>query len=398
MRYRIVFLLPLIFLVFFTSAFAEPIPDYDNVYAPIFTDKSVYSWTDKVRMTIHAPSWNSDTHLIDSIGDNTNTPIKISTGSHSLKPYRFTETEPNSGIFTAEIILTGFSHDVDGDGRVDTNPRTFGNGPTSGFLEIDRDSAITISFEFADGVVLTKSVPVQWNIGEIQFTEKNYLPDKTAVIRVIDPDLNLNPESLDHLPIQVSSTSDVAGIKIDAIETTESSGIFIGTISFTQNSSSSGNRLFVTPDDTIFAKYDDYTLPKPYSISDHLEVKTFASIGSSIPILQRLSSSPITFSDSLGIPLTSFSIDDQIQIVGKISNKQNFNQKFVYIFQVKDENNFVVSVSWIQGEISANQSLDISQSWVPKESGDHTVQTYVWTSLIDTIPLSPTLSTIISVK
>ena len=46
-----------------------------------------------------------------------------------------------------------------------------GNGPTSGFLEIERDSAVTISFEFADGVVLTESVPVSWNIGAIQFLE-----------------------------------------------------------------------------------------------------------------------------------------------------------------------------------------------------------------------------------
>ena len=70
-----------------------------------------------------------------------------------MEPYRLTETDVNSGIFTGEVILTGFLHDADGDGDVDTVPRTGGNGPTSGFLEVDRDSAVTISFEFADGVV-----------------------------------------------------------------------------------------------------------------------------------------------------------------------------------------------------------------------------------------------------
>src|SRR3989338_6606479 len=196
---------PLIFLIFLPSVFAEQIPDYDNPYSPIFTDKSVYSWTDKVKMTILAPSWNTDRYLIDSIG---------------------------------------------GDGEIDTSPRTIGNGPTSGFLEVDRDSAITISFEFADGVVLTESIPVQWNIGKIQFSEENYLSDNTALIHAIDSDLNLNPESLDHMPIQISSTSDISGIEVDAIETSESSGIFTATISFTQNLSSSGNRLFVTSGDT----------------------------------------------------------------------------------------------------------------------------------------------------
>jgi len=384
--------------MFFPTVFAEQIPDYDNPYSPIFTDKPVYSWTEKIKMTILAPSWNTDRYLIDSIGDDEDHPIELSTREHSLTQYRFTETDVNSGIFTAEIILTGFSHDADGDGKVDTTPRTIGTGPTSGFLEVDRDSAITISFEFADGVVLTESVPVQWNIGQIQFSEENYLSEKTALIRVIDPDLNLNPESLDHMPVQISSTSDVAGIEIDAVETSESSGIFVATISFTQNLSSSGSRLFVMPGDTIFAKYDDHTLPRPYSTSDNLEVTTFAHVDSSIPTLQRLQSLPITLSDTFGNPLTEISINDQIQIVGTISNEQNFKQKFVYLFQVKDENNFVVSVSWIQGEISENQNLQVSQSWVPKKTEAYTIETYIWNSLTNTAPLSPSLSTSVFVK
>ncbi|MFB5609471.1 MAG: hypothetical protein ACE5Q5_04525, partial [Nitrosarchaeum sp.] len=99
---------------------------------------------------------------------------------------------------------------------------------------------------------------------------------------------------------------------------------------------------------------------------------------------------------SSGIPLTSFSSNNQIQIVGKISNEQNFNQKFVYLFQVKDEGKSVVSVSWIQGEISGNQSLDVSQSWIPEKSGSYTIETFVWNSLISASPLStPTTMTIL---
>ena len=387
-------LFPMVFLFFLLPVYAEQIPDYDNPYAPIFTDKTVYTWTDKVKMTIHAPSWNADRYLIDSIGDDDH-PIKISTRGHSLSPYKFTETNVNSGKFTAEIILTGFSHDADGDGDFDTTPRTIGNGPTSGFLESDSDSALTITFEFADGVVLTKSVPIQWNIGSIQFSEENYLSDQTATIHVIDPDLNLNPESLDHIPIKISSNSDVSGIEVSAVETSESSGIFTSTISFTQNSSSSGNRLYALPGDIIFAKYDDYTLPKPYSISDNLAIKTSATIGASSLALQSL---PIIFSDSMGNQISAVSTNDQTQIVGKIINPQNYKQKFVYLFQVKDENNFVVSLSWIQGEISANQNLDISQSWIPQQTGNYSIETYTWNSLTNAAPLSPSLSTSVFVN
>jgi len=387
-------LFSLVFLIFLLPVFAEQIPDYNNPYAPIFTDKPVYTWTDKVQMTILAPSWNTNRYLIDSIGDDDH-PIKISTREHSLASYRFTETDVNSGRFTAEIILTGFSHDVDGDGDFDTTPRTIGNGPTNGFLETDRDSAITITFEFANRVVLTKSVPIQWNIGTIQFSESNYLLNKTATVHVIDPDLNLNPEALDQIPIQISSNSDMSGIEVAAVETSETSGVFVATISFTQNLSSSGNRLYAIPGDTIFAKYDDYTLPKPYSIADNLAVKTSAVIGSSSSALQSL---PIIFSDNMGNQILTVSANDQIQIVGKILNPQNFKQRFVYLFQVKDENNFVVSLSWIQGEISANQNLDISQSWIPQKNGKYTIETYAWNSLTNAAPLSPSLSTSVFVN
>ena len=170
----VLFFLPLIF----SPAFGDSIPDYDNPYSPIFTDKPAYSWTDKITMKIIAPSWNADRYVIDSIGDDEENPIKISTRENSLEPYRFTETDVNSGIFTAEIILTGFLHDANGDGNFDTAPRTTGNGPTSGFLEVDRDSAVTISFEFADGVVLTESIPIGWNVGTIQFSQENILSDE----------------------------------------------------------------------------------------------------------------------------------------------------------------------------------------------------------------------------
>ena len=391
-----------LFLLFFPlilfPAFGESIPNYDKPYAPIFTDKAVYTWTDKMEISIIVPSWNTDKNLIDSIGNTEDHSIKISTREHFLKPYRFVETDVNSGIFTAEVTLTGFLHDVNGDGNIDTTPRTVGNGPTNGFLEVDRDSAITISFEFADGVVLTESVPVRWNLGTIQFSEDSFLSDSSVTIRVVDFDMNLHPEALDHIQVQIYSDSDVAGIKVNAVESSESSGLFIATISLSQTSSSSGNRLYTIPGDEIFAKYDDYTLPKPYSKSDNLGIETFARIDSAIPPTELLENSQIILSDSLGNQLLSFSPNNQMQMVGTITNDQNFKQKFVYLFQVKNSNDYVESISWIQGELIPKQSLDISQSWIPKKSGIFKIETFVWNSLSNPMILAPVMSTSIVVE
>ena len=386
----------LVFLVLFGPVYAESIPDYQKPFAPIFTDKPVYSWTDKIIISIIAPSWNSNPNQIDSIGQTESHAIKISSGDNFLKPYRFTETSSNSGIFSGEVILTGFLHDVNGDGIFDTNPKTIGNGPTNGFLESDNDDSITVSFEFADGVVLVESFPISWNHGVIQFSKDIFLTNDPVQIRVIDSDLNLNPEIIDTTTVEVFSDSDNGGIQVIAMETSERSGDFIATIQISTETSS-GNRLYALPGDKIFAKYNDHTLPKPFSKSDNQYVETFATINSSILPINRIQVSPIFLSDSSGNPITNYLSNLQMQIVGIVENKVSYNQEFIYFFQIKNSNESVISLSWIQGQLSPNQILDISQSWIPPKSDTYILETYVWNSLNELIPISPPTFTIITV-
>jgi hypothetical protein len=386
----------LAFMLILSPVYAESIPDYQKPFAPIFTDKPVYSWTDKIIVSVHAPSWNSNPNQIDSIGQSESHPIKISSGENFLKPYRLTETSSNSGIFSGEIILTGFLHDVDGDGIFDTNPKTFGNGPTNGFLESDNDDSITISFEFADGVVLTESFPISWNYGTIKFSQDVFHTNDSVQINVIDSDLNLNPEIIDTVILDIFSDSDNGGIQVVAMETSERSGNFIATINLSTNTSS-GNRLYAIPGDTIIAKYTDHTLPKPFSKSDSQNIETSAIVDYSISPINRIQTSPISLSDGFGNPITSLLSETQIQIVGTIENQINYDQEFIYFFQIKNPDNSIISLSWIQGKLSSNQILDISQSWIPKNSGNYVLETYVWNSLNELIPLSPPNTTIITI-
>jgi len=376
------------FFLILAPVYAESIPDYEKPFAPIFTDKPVYSWTDKIIISINAPSWNSNSNQVNSIGESYSHPIKISSGEHFLKPYRFTETSSNSGIFSGEITLTGFLHDVDGDGIFDTKPTTIGSGPTNGFLEIKNGDSITIYFEFADGIVLTESVPIRWNVGVIEFSKYIFLANDSIEIHVIDPDMNLNPESIDTITIEVFSDSDNSGIQVVATETSKRSGDFIANISLSTNTSS-GNRLYAIPGDNIFAKYTDYTLPKPSSKSDKTSIETSATVDFSIPSINRIQTLPISFSDSFGNSLDPLISKSQIQLVGKIKNQLNYDQEFIYFFQLKNSDNSVISLSWIQGKLSPNQILDISQSWIPERSQNYILETYVWNSLNELIPLSP---------
>ena len=383
------------FFLILAPVYAESVPDYEKPFAPIFTDKPVYSWTDKIIISVNAPSWNSNSNQVNSIGDSNSHPIKISSGENFLKPYRLTETSSNSGIFSGEIILTGFSHDVDGDGNFDTNPKTFGNGPTNGFLEVENNDSITISFEFADGVVLIESIPITWNMGVIQFSKDIFLTSDSVEIRVIDHDMNLNPEAIDTITIEVFSDSDRGGIQVVATETSERSGDFIANISLSTNTSS-GNRLYAVPGDSIFTKYDDHTLPKPFSKSDEISIETSAIVDHLLSPINRIQTSPISFSDSFGNPVASIISQKQMQIVGKIENHVDYGQEFIYFIQIKNSDFDVISLSWIQGQLSPKQILDISLSWIPEKSDTYFLETYVWNSLNELTPMSPpTFTTIL---
>ena len=370
------------------GVYDEHPPDYYKPYAPISFDKQVYSWTDKVHITIAAPAWNADTHAIDVIGGDSEHAIKISTPSHSLNMYELAETSPNSGVFTGEVTLTGFAHDVDGDGKDDTTPRTNGNGPTGGFLETKRDDGITLSFEFADGVVLTKSAHINWNVGDVEFNNPNYLENDHVIVRIIDPDMNLNPETLDDIQVDVSSDSDSAGVTVTATETDDSSGIFEAVIILTQSDESSGNRLRALSGDTITATYQDRTLPKPYSVSDELEVVAKSAIDSDLLNNSKVSIDEIFLADSQGNKIDSPTANNQMQIITHIQNPQQKQQNFVNIIQVTDKSGVIVSLSWVSGILNAAQQFEISQSWTPQQKGQYKVETFVWKSLDDTEPIS----------
>ena len=119
-----------------------------------------------------------------------------------------------------------------------------------------------------------------------------------------------------------------------------------------------------------------------------MDIQIESKLESEIPTIQRISVEDVFFANSLGIPIEPI-INEQIQIVGMIRNNQNYDQSFVFITQIKDQDGVVVSLSWILGELSSNQSLDLSQSWIPTEFGNYSIETFVWNSLQDQTSLSP---------
>jgi hypothetical protein len=376
-----------------------------NPGSPIQLNKKIFSWTDRVYITIHAPDFNSDPNIIDEIGTTADDKITVSTGGHSI-PYRLVETGPNTGIFGGYVTLTGDPTlkgptGVDGQGTNPTGIQSTCNpicGPTDGFLPSSGNDGITVSFEYNRDTVITGSGLIRWNMGTIQWLQPSYPINSQAILQITDPDMNLNPDAVDKFDTNVWSDSDLGGIKLAMTETGPSTGIFQGVVYLTTDLSSSGSRLHVSPGDTVTAEYTDTTLPLPHSPSDQLRITATTVAGTSIPPLEQVSSGNAKILDSIGKSLSKVSANQQIQVVSDITNQEDKDQPFAYLVQIQDNNGITVSLSWITGTMTPKQTLNLGQSWLPNKTGTYTAQIFVWQSIVNPNALSPPLSLQIQVS
>ena len=376
-----------------------------NYGATIELDQKVYTWTDKVYITIVAPDHNFDSNLVDEIGETSADPIKISSRSSDIDNYKLVETGADTGIFTGEVILTGFEFNADGDtttGDVNGNDVTdraaSGEGPTDGLLPSDDEDGITVSFEFSEDETIVGSAIIRWNIGEVQWLEASYPATGTGLVRVIDPDMNLNPEAVDNFDVDVWSETDSGGIDLTVNETNEATGIFEGTVSFTVVDESTGHRLRVAEGDTVTVEYEDNTLPDPYTTADELDVTATTLIGTIVPPLERAPASNLRLVNSSNNSVDMVSVNEQVQVQADLVNGQDRDQAFAYLVQIQDEGGVTVALDWISGTLTPNQSLSPAKSWLPTDAGSYTVTVFVWESVDSPTALSPPLSTAVTVN
>jgi len=161
----------------------------------------------------------------------------------------------------------------------------------------------------------------------------------------------------------------------------------VANVSFTPYDRSSGNRLHAILDDRLYAKYVDHTLPSPYNTNDDFDIITESVLSSNTPSADKVTLENVILTDSLGMTIQEPMLGQQLQVVAEIENKQDYDQPFVYLVQVKDSADTVMTLSWFKGSITINQKLTVSQSWSPTEPGTYTIETFVWRSLDNPVPL-----------
>jgi len=351
-----------------------------EVKPEIIFDKEEYTPFDEVKVSIVSPDSNDEPFQINIVD------VTVSSSSQSGVAARIRETGLNTGIFEEEFVLTPNEDFFDGD------------------LVAQREDGITVEFRIDEDTVVSKSVFINYHIGNIMFDKDSFSIDDRGIVRVIDPDENKNPDTIDTITIRLWSTTDRGGLNIILRETGDRTGIFEEFVTFTRDEESTGTRLRVSDGDTITAKYTDKTLPPPASLdSDNMftveveEIFASALIGASQPLERTLVSEPALV-DQNGLQIEQVEVDQQALIQSGITNNQNIKQKFAYIVQVKDSDGVTISLSWVSGELPAKDAIIAAQSWIPEKTGRYEIEVFVWENIDNPVVMSPTRTLSVTVS
>ena len=281
-----------------------------------------YSWGSRIYVLLWAPGFNADVNKIDELGTNGDGEGLITANSRdgsarsdsSSACNPFIETGRDHGLFYGSIKLRGFSTTVNDDGvRMFGGDRCEGSHNRNGMGTLDdgvagvasgQDGAITMSFEYAENKIMSKTATHTWRIADLVFDEEEYTMEDSGTVTIHDLDgLRYPFDKRTGYQIHIWSDTDKGGVEVNAYwkpnfrGTPQMHGDYPVKISFIDpdrrestvrelyyKSGGSEIELKAVPGDNIYAQYYDRTLPafgpngEKYSTEDKLLIKTIAKI------------------------------------------------------------------------------------------------------------------------
>ena len=367
-----IFLVSVLFIPLLMPVEAQDLPYFGAI---VELNKVVYAWTDGVWITVTAPNFNSDPTKIDYIGDKSDSRITITfTNGKKLDFYKLEETGVDTGVFIGHVLLTGFSHDVNGDGTDDPivnihsitkvieniTGDTSGKGPWDGRMKAEPGNGITVKFSEAySGSTNTHdaSATVEFWIAELGLrgsTSDHYTPaiksNEPVTVTIVDPDMNLDYFSQDQLYVGVYSDSDAGGFQLLLTETEildddgtsfliQNSGIFEGQFSYVSVGTTNKflAEIFAEPGDTITVEYTDCTLPQPFNIGECVTLAGKAKAVTGEYVTPPEAHPKVVFKlDSLSTNKNNYAIGEIIELRGSVSTSSTTTPSVKIFFTVID--------------------------------------------------------------
>jgi len=328
-----------------------------NFGTTIELDQKVYSPNDIIEIIIVAPDYNNY-DSVDYLEEYVN--IIASTSIDSISLNNFKELRMDGGVFEGTIKLT--------------------TGYASGenVLSTTVDDKITIELFAQNSKINTSHSLIQNNIGEVQWIEESYPINRIGQVRIIDADLNVSA-SQDVVIVNAYSDSDQNDIDVTLSETDSTTGIFEGSVRFTD--SSIGRGLYVGNGDIVTVEYLDYTLPAPYTSNDVLDISAITFVGQASSHLDRYSSTNLRITDAhLGNVLDTVSPNQQVNLEVTLTNLFPIELPFAYWIDISGAEPYEY---WVTSSLESGQTATLSQTWTPSIAGTYSITAHVVDTIVD---------------
>jgi len=334
---------------------------------PVLTfDKHVYTPFSIATITLHDDSKNTNPSVADT--------VKVTLRGRESVRITLSETDVNSGVFKASIRLT-------------PNKLLY-----TGDVEIRRDGWLVAVYD----TLIAAAVEVKYNHAMLEFDrEYYYTGTERALIRLVEPDADRDPYSIDKVVVHVWSESDVAGLKVTLQEIDKHTGIFEGTVEFTEGSYRGKDKLKVMDNDRITVRYMDDTLPKPARLGADgvttVEIRfvdAHAIYGTGIEAKKRVLVGETKVVTQFGEDVKILSSGSRLAIYSELMNVQPTEQRFTYIVQVHDNDGFVEHITYLSASMQPNVKTFVTQSWTPMKKGYYTIEVFVWDGIDKPVALS----------
>lgn len=237
--------------------------------------------------------------------------------------------------------------------------------------------------------------------------KSSYLPGETLKGTIEDSDANSDPDVRDTIEgIDISSTSDVVGTDVDAVETGPNTGIFSFEIDLVEESVAGS--VVVEIGDMVTINYEDQ-FPEDYEDREESVLDPSKDFQLLVPVGVTADGTPVGDTDATtpsepvakdisGNELGEVTAGQQIVLSSTITNNNDEDLQYAAIIEVRDADGFTVSLQWAAGTLAAEDSNEIGLSWTPTEAGEYTIRTFVLTSVDNPSALSLIEETTITVS
>jgi len=103
---------------------------------------------------------------------------------------------------------------------------------------------------------------------------------------------------------------------------------------------------------------------------------------------EKVSIARSAITDQTNVQLSNVSTGQLVMVQSVVRNNQETTQTFAYIVQIKNSNGIVVKLEAVEGVLPSGKSFTVGVSWTPESVGGYSIETFVWKSLKEPVPLS----------